>query len=130
MIAAILDTNVLVQSIIGSPRSASARVREAYYDGRFQLAVSPATFDELIDVLTLPSIRKRHGFSDDEILECVESLLPNAVTYRFTITGQVTSVLDQSVEVRALLGDVTDSGAVNASDRSVIVGVWTGAATR
>lgn len=81
MTTAILDTNVLVQSIIGSPRSASARVGEAYYDGRFQMVVSPASFDELIDVLTIPRIRDRHGFSDDEILEFIESLLPDAVTY-------------------------------------------------
>lgn len=81
MITAILDTNVLVQSAISSPRSASARVREAYYDGRFQIVVSPDTLNELIEVLMLPRIRNRHGLSDGEILELIESLLPNAVTY-------------------------------------------------
>jgi putative PIN family toxin of toxin-antitoxin system len=78
MISAVLDTNVTVQSLIGSPRSASARVLDAYYAGKFELLYSRDTLDELIDVLLLPQIRRRHGLSDDEVLEVVASLLLNA----------------------------------------------------
>lgn len=81
MMTAILDTNVLVQSVISSPRSASVRVRESLYDGSFQLVLSPGAIDELIDVLMLPRIRIRHGFSDSEILEFIESLLLNAAMF-------------------------------------------------
>ena len=78
MITAVLDTNVIVQSLISSPPSASVRVLDAYYDRRFQLIYSPATVDELLEVLLLASIRQRHQLSDDEVLEFVASLVANA----------------------------------------------------
>lgn len=75
MISAILDTNVLLQSLIGSPRSASVQVLEAYYDGRFRLVSSSAVLDEAFEVLMVPRIRVLHGLSDDEILEFIASLI-------------------------------------------------------
>lgn len=78
MIRAILDTNVLVQSVIGSPDAASARTLDAAYHGEFRILYSPDTLDELLAVLMVPSIRDRHGMSDDEILEFVASLLVRA----------------------------------------------------
>jgi hypothetical protein len=53
--------------------------------------------------------------------------LENARTYRITIGPEVTSIAGQSLEVRGLIGDVNGNGSVNAIDRSVAVGVWTGA---
>jgi hypothetical protein len=52
--------------------------------------------------------------------------LENVRTYRLTIGSDVTSIPGQTVEVRGLVGDVNDSGTVNATDRSVVVGAWTG----
>jgi predicted nucleic acid-binding protein len=50
MTLAVLDTNVVVQSLISSPRTASAQVLDAFYDGRFEIAYSPVcpteTFEE------------------------------------------------------------------------------------
>ena len=51
MIAVILDTNVVVQSVIGSPTSTSAQVLDAYFAGRFRIVHSTATVDELLEVL-------------------------------------------------------------------------------
>jgi hypothetical protein len=51
--------------------------------------------------------------------------LENARTYRLTLGPEVTSIVDQTIEVRSLVGDVDSSGSVNAVDRSMIVGVWT-----
>jgi putative PIN family toxin of toxin-antitoxin system len=79
MIHAVLDTNVLVQAVISS--GASARVLDAYYDGRFRLIFSPATVEELTDVLLHPVIRSRHGMADDEVVEFVASLLLGADEY-------------------------------------------------
>jgi uncharacterized protein len=78
VISAILDTNVLVQSVLGSPSSASSRVLDAYYDGRFRLAYSPDTLEEVIDVLLVPHISRRHGMSQEEIALFVASLLVRA----------------------------------------------------
>jgi hypothetical protein len=41
MITAILDTNVFVRAAIHHPRSASVRTLDAYYDGKYQLILSP-----------------------------------------------------------------------------------------
>ena len=51
--------------------------------------------------------------------------LENARTYRFTLGAEVTSVADQTIEVRSLLGDVNGDGRVNATDRSLVVSAWT-----
>jgi hypothetical protein len=54
--------------------------------------------------------------------------LENLRTYRINIGPDVTSVAGQFVEVRALIGDVTGDGRVNANDRSVVVSAWTSTA--
>ena len=81
MIAVILDTNVVVQSVIGSPTSTSARVLDAYFADRFRLVHSTATVDELLEVMCVPHIRRRHGYSDEEILELLASLLVGSETF-------------------------------------------------
>jgi len=78
MITAVLDTNVLVQGAIGSPRGASQRALRAYDAGRYRLAFSASTLDELLAVLQVTSIRARHGWSDDQIVRFVLSLLHSA----------------------------------------------------
>ena len=79
MITAVLDTNVFIQALIGTPRSASARTLRALDDGRFQLLFCPSTIDELLDVLALPAMRDLHRLSDDAILRFVLSFLPDAL---------------------------------------------------
>jgi hypothetical protein len=53
--------------------------------------------------------------------------LENLGTYRLNIGSSMTSLMGQFVEVRALLGDANGDGQVNATDRSLVVGAWTGA---
>jgi putative PIN family toxin of toxin-antitoxin system len=96
MITAILDTNVVVQAVIGSPRSASARVLEAFRQSAFQLVFSHDGYQETVNVLALPQIRARHGWSDDEIHTFVRFLLLNSKVYQHlpsvsaTVTRDVT----------------------------------------
>jgi putative PIN family toxin of toxin-antitoxin system len=78
MTTAILDTNVLVQAVISSPRSASARTLDALFQDRFQLVCSPEVIDEWLAVLSLPRMRARHGMTDDELLEFLAAILVNA----------------------------------------------------
>lgn len=107
MTTAVLDTNVVVQSLIGSPDSASARTLDALYDGRFRFVYSPDTIDELLAVLTVPHIRVRHGLSDDEILEFVASLV--ACGERVDGTATVPA---------RIVGDATDVKFVAAAEAS------------
>lgn len=107
MITAILDTNDFVQALSSSPQSASSRVLASYFDHRIRLVFSPATFDELIEVLSLPQIRAKHGLSDDEIIEITESLWDHAVVYRTT-----------SITVSAFVRDLTDKKFLALAEES------------
>ncbi len=80
MFTAILDTNVFIRAAF-RPFSPSARVLDAYLDGRFQLVLSHAVLDEVFAVLLLPDIRKHHGWSDNEILRFVTELPAGAAIY-------------------------------------------------
>jgi hypothetical protein len=52
--------------------------------------------------------------------------LENARTYRVTVGADVTSISGQFVEITGLLGDLNGDGLVNGTDRSILVGAWTG----
>src|SRR5688572_29284637 len=80
MLTANLDTNVFIRAAL-RPRSPSARVVDAYLDGKFQLVLSQAVLQELLTVMLLPSIREVHGWSDDEILKFVLGLPAAAAVY-------------------------------------------------
>lgn len=84
MTAAILDTNVVVQSLIGSPRSASLRTVRACVDGKFRPVYSSDTLDELMNVLLLPRMQKEHSLTDTELLEFIESLIAEGDRYSGT----------------------------------------------
>jgi putative PIN family toxin of toxin-antitoxin system len=86
MTAAVLDTNVLVQAVISSPRSASRRALLAYRDKRYRLVFAAETLNELHEVLTLPRIKARHGWSDKELAEYFTFLLANSLFYRVSHT--------------------------------------------
>lgn len=72
MIRAVLDANVLVSGIVieGVPRS----ILRAWRAGRFHLAASQATLDEIGRVLRYPKIVRRHHWSESEIHAFMESL--------------------------------------------------------
>ena len=73
----ILDTNVLVQAIIGSPTAASARALRAYRDRKYQIGFSLETLGELEAVLSMPTIAARHGWSVELFREFYEFLTAN-----------------------------------------------------
>lgn len=80
MVTAILDTNVIIRASI-RPLSPSARVLDAYVDGKFQLVLSQPVLQEVFTVLLLPDIRIAHGWSDDQILRFVMELPVGADVY-------------------------------------------------
>jgi putative PIN family toxin of toxin-antitoxin system len=106
---AILDTNVIVQSLIGSSRAASSRVLDAYFAKRFELIYSPASLDELLNVLLIPKIRRRHGLSDDEVLDFIASLIPFGRP--FSGTWHVSHSLARDVTDTKLLALAEESAA-------------------
>ena len=109
MITAILDTNVILQSLLSESESSSVRVLESYFDGEFNLVFSQETLDELIEVLSLERLRARHRLSDDGILELVNSLLDNGRCV--PVTGTVSAQLPRDITDTKFLALAKTSGA-------------------
>lgn len=75
MIIAAVDTNVLVRGAIAShPTSASKGVVDAFFAGRFLLLLSPEVVAEIETVLTVDTVRAKHGLSDEEIVNFCRAL--------------------------------------------------------
>ena len=109
MITAIVDTNVLVQAVISRPQSASVRALKAYRNQQYKLVFSAETLEEVHTVLSVPIIRARHGWPDDQIAQHLTFLLANSLFFRVsstlphTITRDVTDTkfLALAMESRA-----------------------------
>jgi uncharacterized protein len=95
MTTAVLDTNVIVQSLFAHSRGASRAVLDSYFQQRFRPQFSDETLDELLVVLSASRIRLEHGLSDDEVLEFIASLLANAD--RFADISNVSASLARDV---------------------------------
>ncbi len=78
MIRAVLDANVLVSAVL-SPGGIPARIFRAWREDEFSLLTSPALLAELDRVLRYPRIKKRHGWSEEEIESFLEDLAHVAI---------------------------------------------------
>jgi putative PIN family toxin of toxin-antitoxin system len=81
MIRAVLDTNVFVQALIGRATSASAKVLDALRTSHYGLVLSPAVFEELVNVLRLDALRARHQLTDEGVDDFARTMLSLAVVY-------------------------------------------------
>ena len=70
---AVLDVGQFVSATI-VPRGHPAQMLAAWREGRFELVTSMPILEDLRRVLSYPRIRRRHGFSDEEIDLFVDSL--------------------------------------------------------
>jgi hypothetical protein len=84
MLRVVLDTNVFVSSLLvrsGLP----AQALDAWRERRYVLALSPAIIAEVQATLRYPRIRRKYGFTDEDIrqlvalLECDALLVPSHV---------------------------------------------------
>jgi hypothetical protein len=78
MIVAVIDTNVLISSVI-SDRGPPRRVFELWREGRFTLVSSPELLEEVGHVLRYPRIQQRYRLSESDILAFLH-LLSTAAT--------------------------------------------------
>lgn len=99
MIAAVVDTNILVRGAIAShPNSASKSVVDAIFAGSFLLLLSRETLFEIQRVLADEEIREMHGWSEELILSFCRAL---------EIKGRV--IETTTVVPPSLTRDVTDT---------------------
>jgi hypothetical protein len=92
---AVLDANVFVRAIL-EPRGQPARVLDAWRAGVFDVAVCNDIIAEVREVLRRPRLRRRHGWSDEQISEFLALLREVAVV----TTGEI--------QVKAVAGDPDD----------------------
>lgn len=74
MIRTVLDTNVLVSSIL-SPDAVPGRIVRAWKNGAFEICLSPPLFEEVAQVLARPHIQKLAKYSTEQINGFLEQLL-------------------------------------------------------
>jgi putative PIN family toxin of toxin-antitoxin system len=81
---AVLDTNVLISATL-TPYGNPAKVLDAWRAERFDLLLSPPILEEVAEVIRRPHIRKRHGWSDEEI----EAFLSGLATLGVVTAGEL-----------------------------------------
>ena len=86
MTVVLVDTNVWVSAYI-NPHGYPAKLKDAWLNQQFQVAVSAPLLDEIAEVLARPRIRNKYGLDADEIIEFVRLLADRAVTV--VPTGQL-----------------------------------------
>ena len=138
-IAVSLAGEVQNANVISEPRSGGiTELRIAFDVAPGTPAGAPVLIEEQI-CATCPCTGTQAGYgpytgastssatvAGNELIVSFTPGLENARTYRLTLSEEVTSIANQAIEVRGLKGDVNSDARVNATDRSFVVGVWTG----
>jgi uncharacterized protein len=96
---AVLDVGQYVSATIQA-RGHPAQILLAWRAGRFELVTSTAILDDLRRVLRYPRLRKRHGWSDEEI-----ELFVDSIALAATLTPG-------DLEVNAVVEDPTDNKVI------------------
>ncbi|MGH9871977.1 MAG: putative toxin-antitoxin system toxin component, PIN family [Pyrinomonadaceae bacterium] len=88
----VIDTNVWVSAFLnrtGFP----ARIKDAWVNGQFEIAISTPLLHEISEVLHRPRIKDKYGLTEDEITQFVELILRRAVLV--VISGQLKLCRDE-----------------------------------
>jgi putative PIN family toxin of toxin-antitoxin system len=78
MLRAVLDTNVIVSSII-SKKGALFQLRQAWMDFRFSLITSASIIEEVRRVLLKPDVKDTFHLTDDMISNVADTMMQNAI---------------------------------------------------
>lgn len=74
----VVDTNILVRALI-KPQGTVGPVLLRLQKGDFTLLYSPATLEELVEVLDRPRIRQKHRLTRDDIADVIALLMVRGV---------------------------------------------------
>lgn len=102
MIRTVLDTNVLVSSIL-SPGAVPGRIVRAWEDHAFELCLSEPLFLEIAEVLRRPHIRKMAKLGAGQIEELLELLL------------RISTVVARPLNIQPVVADDPDDDIVLAT---------------
>jgi uncharacterized protein len=88
----VIDTNVWVSAFLnrsGFP----ARIKDAWVNSQFEIAISTPLLHEISEVLHRPRIKDKYGLTEDEITQFVELILRRAILV--VISGQMSICRDE-----------------------------------
>ena len=88
----VVDTNVWISAFLnrtGFP----ARIKNAWVNGQFEIAISTPLLHEISEVLHRPRIKDKYDLTEDEITQFVELILRRAVLV--VISGQLKLCRDE-----------------------------------
>ena len=78
-VVALIDTNVWVSALI-NPNGFPARVRDAWLEGQYTIAISPPLIEELRVVLSRPRLWQRFDVSQSKADELIALVIESART--------------------------------------------------
>lgn len=87
-----IDTNVWVSAFLNR-KGFPARIKDAWVNGQFEVALSSPLLQEISEVLHRPRIKDKYGLVEDDITQFIELLLRRAVLV--AIGGQVKLCRDE-----------------------------------
>jgi putative PIN family toxin of toxin-antitoxin system len=119
MILAVLDTNVVVSSLL-NPSGLPGRIVESWERGLFQLGISKELFLEIADVLDRPAIRKKTRMSDSEIPRLLELLVETSVVVSGNL--EIESIISNDPDDDVILATAVATGAdiIVSGDRHLL----------
>ena len=126
MIRAVLDTNVIVSSLL-KPTSVPAQIRKAWRDRSFELCLSKALFLELVDVMDRPKIAKATRISKEEI-DAFLRLLPKGADFYLESLPRI-EVISKDPDDNIVLATAiaTNASVIVSGDRHLLeIGAYEG----
>ena len=92
----VIDTNVWVSAFLNR-RGFPARIKDAWVNGQFEIAISTPLLHEVSEVLHRPRIKDKYGLTEAEITQFVELILRRAVLV--AISGQLKLCRDERDDI-------------------------------
>jgi len=119
MILAVLDTNVVVSSLL-HPSGIPGRIVESWERGLFQAALSKEVLEEIAEVLNRPVIRRKMRVSAGDIRRFLELLVETSVLVSGSL--EVESVISDDPDDDVILATAVASGAdiIVSGDRHLL----------
>ena len=77
-VVVLLDTNVWVSAFI-NPAGAPARLRHAWYEGRYEVVFSLPLLEELVDVLTRPRLIRKYPIAVNDIEDLLQLFIQRGI---------------------------------------------------
>jgi len=110
VIRAVLDTNVLVSSLLNQHRPPAAVVRRWRFDRAYELIITDDLLAECARVLRYPHRRTRHGYTDKEIDAWIAELRAAAVV---VVPAQLPPTILADLDDDALLAAAVGGSATH-----------------